>query len=111
MPAHPPVNPVAVVTGAARGIGLAIAGRFLADGFRVALLDIDGDTLAPAASHLGGASRVLAIRCDVSSPLQVQAAVGFPTLRLIRIAIGGVQLSDLAPGAVRDISVDTCGLD
>ena len=34
-----------LVTGAARGIGLATAKRFLADGWRVALLDIDEATL------------------------------------------------------------------
>jgi NAD(P)-dependent dehydrogenase (short-subunit alcohol dehydrogenase family) len=37
---------VALVTGAARGIGLATARRFLADDWRVALLDIDGGNLA-----------------------------------------------------------------
>ena len=37
----------ALITGAARGIGLATAKRFLADGWRVALLDIDGETLTP----------------------------------------------------------------
>jgi NAD(P)-dependent dehydrogenase (short-subunit alcohol dehydrogenase family) len=36
-----PAAPVAVVTGAARGIGMAVAEWFLANGYRVALLDID----------------------------------------------------------------------
>src|SRR6188474_271088 len=43
---------VAIVTGAARGIGLAIAERLLADGYRVALLDIDRETLAETAERL-----------------------------------------------------------
>lgn len=42
----PDSAPVAVVTGAARGIGLAIARWFLDHGHRVALLDIDAETLA-----------------------------------------------------------------
>jgi NAD(P)-dependent dehydrogenase (short-subunit alcohol dehydrogenase family) len=69
---------VAVVTGAARGIGLAIAEWFLAQGHRVALLDIDGATLDAAAAKLGraaaDAARVLALHCDVSAPAQVQQA-------------------------------------
>lgn len=66
---------VAVVTGAARGIGLAVARRFLAEGHRVALLDIDNDTLSHAAKSLDEPDRVLAIDCDVAEPEQVQRGV------------------------------------
>ena len=68
--------PVAVVTGAARGIGLASVRWFLAQGHRVALLDIDRDTLLRAADDIGEpAARVLALHCDVADPAQVQAAI------------------------------------
>lgn len=68
--------PVAVITGGARGIGLAMGRWFLANGHRVVLLDIDADTLAQAAGTLARPGHVLAIHCDVSDPKQVQAAVG-----------------------------------
>ncbi len=67
--------PVAVVTGAARGIGLAIARWFLAAGHRVALLDIDRPALAAASLGLGDASRVVGLGCDVSVAHQVGAAI------------------------------------
>ncbi len=57
---------VALVTGAARGIGLATAKRFLADGWRVALLDIDGDTLARTHAALARSGETFAICCDVA---------------------------------------------
>lgn len=66
---------VAVITGAARGIGLGIARWFLGRGLRVALLDIDAATLEHAASQLDPQERVLAIHCDVSDPAQVQKAI------------------------------------
>ena len=51
----------AVVTGAARGIGAAIAGRLASDGFSVAVLDIDGDGATERASQLAVQER-LALR-------------------------------------------------
>jgi NAD(P)-dependent dehydrogenase (short-subunit alcohol dehydrogenase family) len=66
----------ALITGAARGIGLATARRFLADGFRVALLDIDGETLERSVAALGEPERTLALICDVALPDRVEAAVG-----------------------------------
>jgi NAD(P)-dependent dehydrogenase (short-subunit alcohol dehydrogenase family) len=55
------------VTGAARGIGLATARRFLADGWRVALLDVDADALAQALGSLPP-EQALAVPADVSDP-------------------------------------------
>ena len=71
----PSSTPVAVVTGGARGIGLAIAQWFLANGHRVALLDIDLETLTATAARLNNPQGVLALHCDVSEPAQVQAAI------------------------------------
>ncbi|HMW23891.1 MAG TPA: SDR family oxidoreductase [Burkholderiaceae bacterium] len=65
---------VAVVTGGARGIGLEVARWFLARDYRVALWDIDAETLGRTADELNDATRVLAIHCDVSQPDQVAAA-------------------------------------
>jgi len=66
---------VAFVTGAARGIGLAAATRFLEDGWQVAMLDILGDTLLAAADALDRAGDTLPIEADVSDPEAVQDAV------------------------------------
>jgi NAD(P)-dependent dehydrogenase (short-subunit alcohol dehydrogenase family) len=65
---------VALVTGSARGIGLAAAKLFLAEGWRVALLDVRGEELAAAASALEQPARTLALTCDVSDEAQVAAA-------------------------------------
>jgi NAD(P)-dependent dehydrogenase (short-subunit alcohol dehydrogenase family) len=66
---------VAVVTGGARGIGLAIARWFLAREHRVALIDIDAATLRRTERELDDAARVLALHADVSQPTQVSAAM------------------------------------
>jgi len=72
---HRPDPPVAVVTGGARGIGLAVGQWFLDHGYRVVLLDIDRETLARTAKSFGREPRMLAIGCDVRDPRQVKAAV------------------------------------
>lgn len=76
---------VAVITGGARGIGLAIAEWFLAHGHRVALIDIDAATLTRTEASLADPQRVLALHADVSQPDQVAAAIAQTGERLGRI--------------------------
>ena len=69
---------IALVTGAARGIGLATTRRFLSEGWHVALLDIEAATLDGAMAELAQPEATLALACDVSDPTAVAAA--FETL-------------------------------
>jgi NAD(P)-dependent dehydrogenase (short-subunit alcohol dehydrogenase family) len=70
-----PQPKIALVTGAARGIGLATAKKFLAEGWRVALLDVEGDLLAKAVADIGRSDDTLALTCDVSDASAVHAAM------------------------------------
>jgi NAD(P)-dependent dehydrogenase (short-subunit alcohol dehydrogenase family) len=63
----------ALVTGAARGIGFAIASRLAAEGARVAVLDLDSAAAASAAKKIGGGA--LALTADVTKSAEVAAAI------------------------------------
>jgi len=74
--APPAVAPgrVAVVTGAASGIGLALSRRYAAEGMSVVLADMEGPALEAAAAELSGrGARVRAVVTDVSDADQVDA--------------------------------------
>ncbi|RZF61152.1 SDR family NAD(P)-dependent oxidoreductase [Sphingomonas populi] len=62
----------AVVTGAASGIGFAVASRLLGMGLKVALADLGGETLDAAGRALAEAGEVLVVPTDVSSPQDVE---------------------------------------
>ena len=66
---------MAIVTGAARGIGLACVHWFLSHGYRVAMLDVDNAALLSASVAFGEPAHVLALHCDVASLSEVNAAV------------------------------------
>jgi 2-hydroxycyclohexanecarboxyl-CoA dehydrogenase len=64
-------NRVAVITGAAKGIGYGIARRFINDGMRVAILDIDPE-LDAAIKDLG--SNAIGFQCDITSVPSIKRA-------------------------------------
>ena len=69
-------NHVAVITGAARGIGLEIVRQFVNQGARVAMLDIEAELLKQAVQTAGwSTTQALALPCDISIESQVQYCI------------------------------------
>ncbi|WP_068166052.1 SDR family NAD(P)-dependent oxidoreductase [Rhodococcus phenolicus] len=64
---------VAVVTGGANGIGYGLATRFLQEGMKVVIADLDAADLESAAGRLGALGEVLPVRTDVADPDSVRA--------------------------------------
>ena len=64
---------VAVVTGGASGIGLALGRAFAAEGMKVVLADIEADALDKAVADLPEGTEVEQVVCDVSDAVQVEA--------------------------------------
>ncbi|GHG29258.1 bifunctional aldolase/short-chain dehydrogenase [Paracoccus aerius] len=79
----PLTRQVAVVTGGAGGLGLAIAQALHADGAEVALIDIDGDAAVDQASRLGG----IGIGCDLTDAVAVDRA-----LDQVAATFGGIDI-------------------
>lgn len=79
------MNQAAIVTGAASGIGLAIARRLTEDGTAVALLDLNAEGLRAAAAELGSAAVTYPL--DLTQPEAVNAVVGQIANRFGRIDV------------------------
>lgn len=71
---------VAIVTGGAHGIGAAIVARFVAEGARVTVADIEEKSGRALAERLGAACRF--VRCDVTSGAEVAAAISSTSAEL-----------------------------
>lgn len=78
---------IALVTGAASGIGKAIATRLAAEGACVVIADLSLEKAQQAAAELGSADVAIGVRCDVTKAADVQAAVDATLL-----AFGGIDL-------------------
>ncbi|MGC4109403.1 MAG: 3-oxoacyl-ACP reductase FabG [Nocardioides sp.] len=87
---------IAVVTGAARGIGFAIASRFADEGASVAVLDLDASEAAEAAGRLPNGQH-LGIACNVSDTESAEAAVAQVVEEL-----GGLHILVNNAGVTRD---------
>jgi NAD(P)-dependent dehydrogenase (short-subunit alcohol dehydrogenase family) len=68
-------NKVAIVTGGAKGIGLAIGRRFAAEGARVVLADVNEDAGSRAVEEIGALGAVRFVRCDVGEAADVENLV------------------------------------
>ncbi|MRK01698.1 3-oxoacyl-ACP reductase FabG [Aeromicrobium yanjiei] len=91
---------VAVITGGAQGIGLAIAERFVAEGARVVLGDIDADLGRAAVAHLGGPDVAASAVCDVRDAAQMEVLVA-----LAGTAFGSVDVMVNNAGITRDATM------
>jgi len=89
-------RPVALITGAARGIGLATTRLFLNEGWQVAMNDIDTDELEAASANL---ENVLAVPGDVSDPDEATRMIDKVTSTLggINALVNNAGVADFGP--------------
>lgn len=108
MSVHPAIAPgqVAVITGGANGIGLAVARRLVDLGLRVALADCDAAQLAVAGEALGG--KAMLVETNVASRASVAALAARVEAELGPVA---VLMNNAAIGGGGDILADPAGWD
>lgn len=78
---------IAVITGAASGIGKAIAHRYAAEGACVVIADRDFEGASKTAAEIGNSDKALAVAVDVTNEVAVEAAINAAAL-----AFGGVDI-------------------
>jgi NAD(P)-dependent dehydrogenase (short-subunit alcohol dehydrogenase family) len=96
-------KPPAIVTGAARGIGRAVAHRLAAGGWQVALVDIDAEAAGAAAAEVGG----IAIAADVGNEADVERLVAVARARMGRIDAIVSNAGIGAPGPLAAMTLDS----
>ena len=98
---------VALVTGAARGIGRGIATRFAAEGAQVGIMDLQTaacQAVVDEISEAGG--RALEIQADVSQPLQVADALAKLEARFGAVTILVNNAAVMPAGAIHETAID-----
>lgn len=78
---------VAIVTGGARGIGLATAERLVAEGAQVVIADIDEAEGQESAARLGKSGTARFVNCDVSERLDIHNLVAFTLESFSRVDV------------------------
>ncbi len=95
---------VAIVTGAGNGIGLAISKRYLAEGVRLVMADIDADKGQAEADRLGSQDEVIFVQCDVGDRTSVDQLVATTVDHYGRVDIAVANAGILRTGAFLEIS-------
>jgi short-subunit dehydrogenase len=108
----PAVKPLALVTGVGPGTGAALARRFAAGGYRVAMLARDAARLAALEAEIAGS---IAVPCDVTDNAALETAIaqiGAPKV-VVHNAVGGAfgNFRDIEPAVLqRNFEINTMAL-